>query len=354
MRDSDQSQQLIDAVKQSVECGRALSIRGGNTKAFLGACENGDILETSMHCGIVSYEPTELVVTARSGTRVTHIESTLSEHDQMLAFEPPHFGEGATLGGVVSCGMSGPRRPYAGSVRDFVLGTRVVNGRGEDLRFGGQVMKNVAGYDLSRLMVGSMGTLGLLLEVTLKVLPAPRAECTLIFETDRPRAVELLRKWAQTSSPISATCHHAGLLHVRLSGAESGVASARSKLGGDVLQDGPVFWHRLKEHRLGFFEGEGNLWRLSTPPASPEPSLEGDSLMEWNGALRWLISNAPAERIRESAAASGGHATLFRGGAAGTEAFHPLSDALLGLHQAVKRSFDPNEVFNPGRMYRGL
>ncbi len=350
----DRSRELIDAVTASIESGKPLSIRGGNTKAFFGGPQTGETLEMSGHSGMVSYEPTELVITARSGTLVSEIESTLKEQHQMLAFEPPCFGERATVGGTIGCGLSGPRRPYAGSVRDFVLGTRIVNGRGEDLRFGGQVMKNVAGYDVSRLMVGSMGTLGLLLEVSLKVLPAPRSECTLMLEADRDGALEFQQRWSQRPSPISGTCHSGGLLHVRLSGSETGVASAKSKIGGDTLDDGDAFWTRLREHDHEFFKGAGRLWRLSIPQASPDPDIHGDSLMEWNGALRWVISDSPADRIRTAAAEAGGHATLFRNGGAETEAFHPLSGSLLKLHKKVKRAFDPKGIFNPGRMYRGL
>lgn len=350
----DRSRELIDAVTASIESGKPLSIRGGNTKAFFGGPQTGEPLEMSGHSGMVSYEPTELVITARSGTLVSEIESTLKEQRQMLPFEPPCFGERATVGGAIGCGLSGPRRPYAGSVRDFVLGTRIVNGRGEDLRFGGQVMKNVAGYDVSRLMVGSMGTLGLLLEVSLKVLPAPRSECTLMLEADRDGALEFQQRWSQRPSPISGTCHSGGLLHVRLSGSETGVASAKSKIGGDTLDDGDAFWTRLREHDHEFFKGAGRLWRLSIPQASPDPDLHGDSLMEWNGALRWVISDSPADRIRTAAAEAGGHATLFRNGGAETEAFHPLSGSLLKLHKKVKRAFDPKGIFNPGRMYRGL
>ncbi len=350
----DRSRELIDAVTASIESGKPLSIRGGNTKAFFGGPQTGEPLEMSGHSGMVSYEPTELVITAQSGTLVSEIESTLKEQRQMLPFEPPCFGERATVGGAIGCGLSGPRRPYAGSVRDFVLGTRIVNGRGEDLRFGGQVMKNVAGYDVSRLMVGSMGTLGLLLEVSLKVLPAPRSECTLMLEADRDGALEFQQRWSQRPSPISGTCHSGGLLHVRLSGSETGVASAKSKIGGDTLDDGDAFWTRLREHDHEFFKGAGRLWRLSIPQASPDPDLHGDSLMEWNGALRWVISDSPADRIRTAAAEAGGHATLFRNGGAETEAFHPLSGSLLKLHKKVKRAFDPKGIFNPGRMYRGL
>jgi len=351
---SDQSQQLIDAVRQSIETGVPLSIRGGDTKAFYGRQQGGTPLNVSGHAGIVNYEPTELVLTARSGTSIAEIESELADRDQMLAFEPPRFGDSATLGGAVGCGLSGPRRPFAGSVRDFVLGTRVVNGRGEDLRFGGQVMKNVAGYDVSRLMTGSLGTLGLLLEVSLKVLPKPRVECTLVREADRNSAIEFQRHWSGKSSPITGTCHSGSLLHVRLSGSDTAVAAARSNIGGETVEDGCEFWRTLKEHEHEFFSNPGRLWRLSLPPASPEPGLNGHSLMEWNGALRWLISDAPADVIRRAASGAGGHATLFRNDGTESDVFHPLESHLRILHENVKLAFDPKGIFNPGRMYKGL
>jgi glycolate oxidase FAD binding subunit len=351
---SDQSQHLIDTVKQSIESGEPLSIRGGNTKAFYGRHQEGTPLDVSGHAGIVNYEPTELVMTARSGTRLSEIEAALADQEQMLAFEPPHFGDGATLGGAIGCGLSGPRRPFSGSARDFVLGTRVVNGRGENLRFGGQVMKNVAGYDVSRLMTGALGTLGLLLEVSVKVLPVPRRQCTLVHETDREEAMKFQRHWSGKSSPITGTCHSGGLLHIRLSGSEIGVASASSNIGGEVLEDGDGFWRTLREHEHEFFGNQGRLWRLSLPPASPEPDLNGTSLMEWNGALRWVISDAPADAIRAAAASVGGHATLFRNDGTESDVFPPLENHLRIIHENMKLAFDPKGIFNPGRMYKGL
>lgn len=354
MQSNDQSQLLIDAVRQAVESGKPVSVRGGNTKAFYGRPQTGEPLEVSSHTGIVSYEPTELVITARSGTLVSEIESALREQRQMLAFEPPCFGAQATLGGTIGCGLSGPRRPFAGSVRDFLLGVRMANGRGEDLSFGGQVMKNVAGYDVSRLMAGSMGTLGLLLEASLKVLPVPRQECTLIRETDRDGAIEFQRLWSRTPSPISGTCHSGTLLHIRLSGSETGVASARSKIGGESLEDGESFWCRLREQEHEFFRNPGRLWRLSIPPASAEPNLGGESLMEWNGALRWVMSDAPAVAVREAAVEAGGHATLFRNDDSEEDVFHPLKSHVRKLHEKMKLAFDPKGIFNPGRMYQGI
>lgn len=354
MQSSDQSQELIDAVRHSVESVRPLSIRGGNTKAFYGRQQSGEPLEVSAHTGIVSYEPTELVITARSGTLISDIESVLGEQRQMLAFEPPRFGARATLGGTIGCGLSGPRRPFAGSLRDFLLGIRTVNGRGQDLSFGGQVMKNVAGYDVSRLMAGSMGTLGVVLEASLKVLPEPRMECTLVREVDRDGAIEFQRLWSRTPSPITGTCHCGDLLHIRLSGSETGVASARSRIGGELVYDGEEFWRRLREHEHEFFRNPGRLWRLSIPPASTEPELEGESLMEWNGALRWVISDAPADLLRGAAATAGGHATLFRNDGSEVEVFHALESHVRVLHENTKQAFDPKGIFNPGRMYKGL
>jgi glycolate oxidase FAD binding subunit len=352
---SDQTLTLVDAVARCFENGSPLSIRGGNTKAFYGGPQSGEPLEISGHAGIVSYEPTELVISARGGTLISEIDSVLRAHQQMLAFEPPRFGARATLGGTIGCGLSGPRRPFAGSVRDFVLGTRIVNGRGEDLRFGGQVMKNVAGYDVSRLMVGSMGTLGVVLEASLKVLPAPRMECTVVLEADRAQALALQRRWSRKSSPISAICHWGTQLHVRLSGSETGVRSAKSDIGGTVLEDGAGFWARLREHEHEFFAAAtGQLWRLAVPPASPDPELEGDSLMEWSGALRWVVTAEPAERVRSAAAEAGGHATLFRGADGEPDVFQRLDDGLRKLHERTKRAFDPKGILGPGRMYKGL
>jgi glycolate oxidase FAD binding subunit len=349
----DDSRGLTDRVLAASSASRPLSIQGGNTKAFYGRQPAGEPLITSNHRGIVDYEPTELVITARSGTLLAEIESVLAEHQQMLAFEPPRFGQQATLGGTIACGFSGPRRPFAGSARDFVLGVRMVNGRGEDLRFGGRVMKNVAGYDVSRLMVGAMGTLGLMLEISLKVLPAPRIERTLVLEVGADKAVDIQNKWSRKPSPISATCQHEGLLHIRLSGSEKGVFSAQQELGGEVMDDDDGFWSALKEHHHEYFNNAGNLWRLSVPPATPDLGLSGACLTEWSGALRWLISDAPGHAIREAASAAGGHAISFRGGSR-EQTFHPLQGVLLELHENTKKAFDPNGIFNPGRMYENF
>jgi glycolate oxidase FAD binding subunit len=269
----------------------------------------------------------------------------------MLAFEPPGFGPRATLGGTIACGLSGPRRPYAGAARDFVLGVKMLNGKGEILRFGGEVMKNVAGYDLSRLLTGSLGTLGVILEVSLKVLPRPVLERTLAFSMDQARAIDTVNRWAGRPLPISATAFDGERLLVRLSGTESGVESAARDLGGETPDTGNAFWNTLNEQTLAFFQRPGPLWRLSVPPTTAPMDLPGQWFLEWGGAQRWLSSDAPAAMIREATDAVAGHATLFRHGDRQGEVFHPLPPALLNLHRRLKQSFDPAGIFNPGRLY---
>jgi glycolate oxidase FAD binding subunit len=350
---SDISIQLQERVKQALETRTALCIRGGGSKEFYGREPSGEPLDLSSHRGIVNYEPTELVITARAGTPLTEIEQALTASGQMLPFEPPHLGERATLGGTVACNLSGPRRPYAGAARDFVLGTKLLNGRGEILSFGGEVMKNVAGYDVSRLMCGALGTLGALLEVSLKVLPRSQCELTLVYQTELSEALDVLHEWAQKPYPISATCYDGNLLTVRLSGEERAVQAARKLLGGEVLADGATFWHKLREQEHGFFRSAKPLWRLSLASDAPAPELPGKWLYEWGGAQRWLISDAPATAIREAAIAAGGHAVCYRNGPR-DQVFQPLSTGLLGIHRRLKQAFDPAGLFNPGRMYEAL
>ncbi len=347
--------QIAATLRTAAERGQPLHIQGGGSKAFYGhpRIEPSELLDITPYQGIVHYEPTELVITARAGTRLSEIESALREHDQMLAFEPPHFAGTATLGGCVAAGLSGPRRASAGAVRDFVLGVRILDGTGRDLHFGGQVMKNVAGYDVSRLMAGSLGTLGVLLEVSLKVLPLPVTEKTVCLEMDAPQAIEQMNRWAGKPLPISATCHVDGQLYIRLSGAEAALRAARMRLGGESCADGDTFWQTLREQTHLFFKPAATLWRLSVKSTAPEYRLPGKQLMEWNGALRWLVcqDDTAVHAIREAAKTAGGHATLFRGGNHTTPVFQPLAPALLGLHRRLKQQFDPAGILNPGRLY---
>ena len=342
--------ELAARVKDHAARKAALRIRGGGTKDFYGTRMEGEPLEMAGCAGIVAYEPRELVLTVRAGTRLADIEAALAAEGQMLPFEPPHFGDGATIGGTVACNLSGPRRPYAGAVRDFVLGARIVNGKGEDLSFGGRVIKNVAGYDVSRLMAGALGTLGVLTELSFKVLPRPPAEATLAFEMNEAAMIEAVNKWAGQPLPLSATAWEAGVLRVRLSGATSAVAAARTKLGGAEVADAATYWDDLREHRLPFFAGADPLWRLSVAQTAAPIALASAQLVEWGGGLRWVRGAIDAARAREAAGSGRGHATLFRGGARGAGVFHPLAPALAKIHRRLKDAFDPAGILNPGRM----
>jgi glycolate oxidase FAD binding subunit len=340
---------LQDRIREAAERKVALRLRGGGSKDFYGNEPRGELLDTRPYTGIVSYEPTELVITARCGSRLLDIEKTLAEHGQCLPFEPPHFGAGATLGGCVAAGLSGPRRASAGALRDFVLGVKLVDGRGRALGFGGQVMKNVAGYDLARLAAGSLGTLGLIAEASLKVLPLPACELSLELELDEAAALASMNLWAGQPLPVSATAWHRGVLRVRLSGSEPAVRAAAERIGGARLEQ-TQFWREVREHRHAFFSGSGPLWRLALPSVCAPLGLPGDTLIEWGGALRWLSGGDP----RELAARAGGHATLFRSQDKRQGAFAPLDPVAMGLHRRLKAAFDPAGILNPGRMYPEL
>ena len=344
----DASEQLLDQVNQALAANTPLRIQGSDSKAFLGRTVEGQVLDTRAHRGIVSYDPTELVVTVRAGTPLTELEAALDEAGQMLPCEPPHFGEGATVGGMIAAGLSGPRRPWSGSVRDFVLGTRIITGHGKHLRFGGEVMKNVAGYDLSRLMAGSFGCLGVLTEVSLKVLPKPRRCSGLRVEMTLDQALLKLAEWGQQPIPISAACHDGQALHLRLEGGEGSVNAARERIGGEDLD--AAYWDALREQRLAFFEDPRPLWRLSLPINTPALALEGEQLVDWAGAQRWLKFTEDAERIRAIVGEVDGHAICYSAGAT-TSPFQPLGAPLLRYHQQLKAQLDPQGIFNPGRMY---
>lgn len=353
--------QFRDRIMAAGASATPLRVCGGGSKNWYGQTPQGEVLETSAYRGIVAYEPTELVVTARCGTPLRELERELALRGQMLAFEPPHFGPGATVGGMVAAGLSGPRRQGAGAVRDFVLGAVLMDGRGDLLRFGGQVMKNVAGYDVSRLLAGSLGMLGLMLEVSLKVLPRPMAETTLRLQLEQEDALLRLNRWAGQPLPLSASAWHDGALTLRLSGARAAVAAAAQHIGGEALEPeaAALWWSDLREHRHAWFgDAEAPLWRISLPSATPAGALpavdDGAQLIEWGGSQRWLRGAAEPIALRARVAELGGHATLFRGGDKRHGVFQPLAPAVHAIHRKLKQHFDPAGVFNPGRMYRDL
>ncbi|MGV8860685.1 MAG: glycolate oxidase subunit GlcE [Pseudomonas sp.] len=346
----DASAALLEQVNQALQNATPLRIQGGNSKAFLGREVAGEIIDTRAHRGIVTYDPTELVITARAGTPLSELCAALEAAGQMLACEPPSFGDAdeATVGGMVAAGVSGPRRPWSGSVRDFVLGTRVITGLGKHLRFGGEVMKNVAGYDLSRLLVGSYGCLGLLTEVSLKVLPKPRQCISIALEMNTELALQKLAEWGQQPLPISGASHDGHVLRLRLEGGEGSVSAAHDRLGGERLD--PTYWRELNEQRLGFFDEGQPLWRLSLPNNTGPIALPGEQLIDWGGAQRWLKSDAEAEAIRAIVSEVGGHATCYSHGVSDSP-FQPLGSPLLRYHRQLKAQLDPKGIFNPGRMY---
>ena len=338
---------LQSRIRAAVDARTPLRIRGGGSKDFYGNAPRGEVLDTRGYAGIVSYEPTELVVTVRCGTPLAELEEVLLEHSQFLPFEPPHFG-GATIGGCIAAGLAGPRRAAAGSVRDFVLGTKLIDGRGQVLQFGGAVMKNVAGYDVSRVLAGSLGTLGLIAEASIKVLPRPLSERTLRLQASESDALATMNRWAGQPLPVSASAWHEGRLFVRLSGAEPAVHAATHRIGGEAGQSS--LWDEIREQTHAFFNGPEPLWRVSVPSTAAPLGLPGRQLIEWGGALRWVKTTAGAETIRRAAR----HATLFRASDKSAGAFSPLDPVNARLHKALKSAFDPAGIFNPGRMYADL
>lgn len=349
----DISEQLRATVAAAYAEQQSLCIAGGGTKAFLGeASAAAEPLDVTDHRGIINYQPGELTITARAGTPLADVQATLAEQGQMLPFEPPHFGADATIGGTIAAGLSGPARAAAGAARDFVLGVRIINGRGQILRFGGEVMKNVAGYDLSRLMTGAFGTLGVLLDISLKVLPQPRAQTTLMHEHGAVEAVAQFNRWAGLPLPITATWWHGGRSYTRLAGARPAIDAACAALGGEILADDAQFWVAVREQQHAFFAGDEPLWRLSLAPATAPLATEGDVAIEWGGAQRWLRTTDTATAIRATVTAMGGHASCWRGEA--WPRFQPLPAALMALQRRLKQSLDPAGIFNRGRLYPDL
>jgi len=350
---------LVEQVLAAAAARAPLCIRAGGSKDFYGGPVQGAVLDPRGWQGIQAYEPSELYVTARAGTALAEVEALLASRQQLLAFEPPHFGPGATIGGCVASGLSGPRRfasGYAsGSLRDHVLGAQLLDGRGRLLRFGGTVIKNVAGYDVSRLLAGSLGILGVLLEVTLKVLPAPESESTLRFECGEAQGLDHLCQWRAQPLPISASLWRGGHLWVRLSGAAAGLQRACARLGGERIpqEEGRVLWDDLREHRLPEFHTTTTLWRIGVPDSAPPLALAGVQVIE-GGGLRWLATALPASAIHARAQELGGHALRFRGGDRAATPFATLAAPLLAIHRRLKDEFDPARIFNPGRMHPEL
>jgi len=358
--DQDIQQQVLSAYNNN----QRLKIIGGNSKAFYGNTISGDKLIVSEHCGVISYEPTELVITARAGTTLDEMTRLLEEENQILGFEPPSFStkkHRATIGGTIACNFSGPRRASAGAARDFLLGCKIINGKAEKMTFGGKVMKNVAGYDVSRLMAGAMGTLGVILECSIKTLPKPESEITLCLQVNETDALQRMRNWARKPLPISATCYYDSQLFFRLSGTENATKAALKKIGGEILKNDTQFWQSIREQQHDFFQNDTALWRLSVDPTAPALLTTGKKanysslcLYEWGGSLRWIHAEEDNTSIRDFANQYGGHATLFKHSAKGNTIFHPLTSGLSGIHKNIKKAFDPKGILNFGKMYSDL
>ncbi|MFK7731772.1 MAG: glycolate oxidase subunit GlcE [Pseudomonadales bacterium] len=349
---TDQTKGLLDQVNAARAANRTLNIVGGGSKSFMGREQSADsTISVASHTGIVSYEPVELVLTARAGTRLVDIEAALSEQGQAMAFEPPHFSDKASLGGTLACNQSGPARPWQGSVRDAVLGVRLINGYGEHLRFGGQVMKNVAGYDVSRAQAGAFGTLGIITEISMKVLPKPKTTLTLVQELDAPAAIQRMNELSGRSQLLAGACWIDGLLYLRLMGSDSVVTATAKEWGGDVLDDEMVFWHSIKEQEHSFFSGAESLWRFSIKPNATHWRQDARWLIDWGGAQRWLRGDFDFATLETEASNAKGQVGLFRGSQRKDEVFATPSPGVKLLHQRLKKAFDPQGIFNPGRLY---
>jgi glycolate oxidase FAD binding subunit len=348
----DHSNRIIAALQQSRDEARPVYISGGGSKRDIAGRDcNYDELDVSGHRGIVDYQPQELVITARGGTPLTDIIEALEEQGQALSFEPPLFDGRATIGGTLACNLSGPGRPWGGSIRDRVLGVQLINGKAERLNFGGKVMKNVAGYDVSRLQAGALGTLGVLSEISLKVVPQAQKTLTLVFETSAEDAIENMNRRAGESKPLSGAFWLEGLLYLRLSGASRAVEHTATQWGGEILDNDGNTWKALREMTLPFFAGDTPLWRFSVNSTAPLSPTLGTILIDWCGSQRWVRGDHPRIEVDRVAREAGGHATLFRGGDRSTEIRSPLTAVETTLQQRLKRSFDPDGLLNPGRLY---
>lgn len=348
-------QHIVEQVQNAAANQTPLNIIGGNSKSFYGRNAEGEALNVSRHSGIVSYEPTELVLTARAGTTISEIEALLAENNQMLGFEPTLCNADSTLGGVVAAGLAGCARAYAGAVRDFILGVRIINGNAEVLNFGGQVMKNVAGFDHSRLMAGSLGTLGVLLEISLRVVPVPKYVSTVKIEhTDPDEAIRFMNQLSGKPYPLSAAAWFDGLTRIRLSGSQEGVKSAIKHIGVDDYEQADEFWSRLNSHQLEVFNTQGIVYRMSVPTACANFCETDNQLVDWGGAQRWVVNVRDINSLKGRLKLMGGRLTVFRGGDRQADVFDQLDSISMKLHHNIKKAFDPSRIFNPGRMYKDL
>ncbi|MEH6518164.1 MAG: glycolate oxidase subunit GlcE [Halioglobus sp.] len=347
---TDLTQELQTAVASAARDGQAIYLQGGNTKRnLLGRECNATALSLSNHRGIIDYQPAELFITARAGTPLTDIEQTLAENNQTLACESPYFGGAATLGGTLACNLSGPGRPWYGAIRDLVLGLKLINGKGELLNFGGTVMKNVAGYDVSRLQAGALGSLGLISQATLKVSPRPEAHATLSYDMPASTAIRFMNERAGTPKPLSAAAWFEGRVYLRLSGAEAAVRHTAQLWGGECEDEAPV-WDQIRELSLPCIETQKGLWRLSCSPTASLTSAQ-PLLMNWCGAQRWYGTDSNVDPQTKPLAQGIGHWVNFKGGDRMAETNPLLDPVQTRLHRKVKQAMDPAGVFNPGRLY---
>lgn len=352
---ADHSQRIVAAITEARSAQQALYISaGGSKRECIGRNCNARILDVSDHSGIIDYQPAELVITARAGTPLTVLIDCVEQQGQMLSFEPPLFGGKATIGGTLACNMSGPSRPWSGSVRDMVLGVQLINGKAELLNFGGKVMKNVAGYDVSRLQAGALGTLGVLSEISLKVLPKHEHSLTLCYDMAAAEAVNTMNQRAGEPKPLYGASWLNDRLYLRLSGAADAVQHTARQWGGDILENHDAFWRDLRDMTLPFFAGNGPLWRLSLKSTAPVTSVPEHTLIDWCGAQRWVRGDCDLAVMENTAKAGGGHAALFSGGDRSDEVRSPLNTVEQRLQQRLKHSFDPDGILNPGRLYSWL
>jgi len=347
---TDLKTEIVPQVQEAFHSKQPQCIEAGNSKHFYGREIQGTSLSLLNHAGITEYEPSELYITARSGTFLNEIEQKIANKKQMLPFEPPHFGSTATFGGMIATGLSGPRRVSHGAVRDCILGIEIINGKGEVLQFGGKVMKNVAGYDVSRLMCGAMGTLGVLTSITVRLSPIPVCEHTIAISVNSQEAILKMNRLANTPIPITATFYDGSDLYIRISGSLSTIEKCTEMIGGNEIDRGDIFWTNVREHAHEFFLTELPLWRISVPSCTDTLNIEGDYVMEWNGALRWHATETSPDAIRAEAERVGGHACLFRG-IDRKDVFHPLIRATQLINRKLKQTFDPAGILNPGKMY---